>query len=83
MTDHYIPEPPPEEYTSEYLYRELNRVSELLEIMLDGQIDRAYAPPIRPRDGMIRYADGTYWDPGIGRGIYYYDSTKSKWIPFA
>ena len=29
--------------------------------------------PVRPRDGMIVAADGTNWDPGSGRGVYYYD----------
>lgn len=34
--------------------------------------------PTRPREGMIRFADGTDWDPGSGRGLYQYVSTA--WV---
>lgn len=37
-----------------------------------------YAAPLRPRDGMIVFADGTSWDPGGGRGVYVYSS--SAWV---
>lgn len=82
MTERYIPDPPPMEYEAEYLYRELTRISILLEIILDGQIDKTYEEPARPRDGMIRLADGVQWNPGLGRGLYWYDATLSKWVPF-
>lgn len=29
-----------------------------------------HAAPLRPRDGMIIYADGTDFDPGAGEGVY-------------
>jgi len=32
------------------------------------------APP-RPKPGMIRFADGTEWDPGSGEGLYVFKST--------
>jgi len=28
--------------------------------------------PLRPREGMLVYADGTGWDPGVGEGVYAY-----------
>lgn len=31
-----------------------------------------YAEPLRPREGMIVFADGTVWDPGAGKGVYTY-----------
>jgi len=31
-----------------------------------------YVEPIKPRDGMVVYADGTEWNPGSGEGIYGY-----------
>ena len=37
-----------------------------------------YAAPLRPRDGMIVFADGTTWDPGGGRGVYVYSS--AAWV---
>lgn len=27
--------------------------------------------PLRVRDGMLVYADGTNWDPGAGGGLYF------------
>jgi hypothetical protein len=30
----------------------------------------SYAPPTRPRLGMLVCADGTEWDPGSGEGLY-------------
>ena len=38
-----------------------------------GHFDPIPAPPAKPRDGDIRHADGTHWNPGGGKGIYYYD----------
>lgn len=34
--------------------------------------------PEKPREGMIRFADGTNWNPGSGRGLYQYVSTA--WV---
>jgi len=82
MTAKYIPEPAPEEWSSEYIARELQRVSDLLSDLLEGFIEITYVAPVKPRDGMLRLADGTRWDPGIGRGLYRYDSTAAKWIPY-
>lgn len=38
-----------------------------------GHLDRINVPPTKPRDGDVRYADGVDWNPGGGRGFYYYD----------
>jgi hypothetical protein len=38
----------------------------------------SYTAPDKPREGMIRFADGTTWDPGSGRGLYQYVS--SAWV---
>ena len=32
--------------------------------------------PARKYDGLTTFADGTNWNPGAGRGIYYWDSTS-------
>jgi len=31
--------------------------------------------PLKPREGDIAYADGIGWDPGDGRGMYFYGSS--------
>lgn len=33
-----------------------------------------YEAPFKPRETMIRFADGTEWNPGSGRGLYQYVS---------
>lgn len=33
-----------------------------------------FAEPLRPREGLIVYADGTTWDPGSGEGVYVYQN---------
>lgn len=45
----------------------LNRVA-------DGHLDESTAAPAAPTDGDIRFADGTIWNPGSGRGFYGYYS---------
>ena len=32
--------------------------------------------PARKYDGLTVFADGTNWNPGAGRGIYYWDSAS-------
>ena len=57
---------------SEWIWRELNRISEA--IGADGHLDleKKFVQPARPQDGDIQYADGTMWNPGGGVGIYGY-----------
>ena len=79
----WTPNPAPvnNDNLSDYLFNELNRLSDIifnLDVMRLEQtnkdpkdttigIDRG-----KPRDGDIRYADGTNWNPGSGIGIYAY-----------
>ena len=56
----------------------------LFELMLDLQdtvdeltrsfIDVTYVAPAKLQEGMIRFADGTRWNPGAGRGYYSYEN---------
>jgi hypothetical protein len=72
----YVPntfsgEPTPEALRV-YVERELLAISrEMLETQaLD--LRPIYAEPLRPRAGMIVYADGAVWNPGAGQGVYTY-----------
>jgi hypothetical protein len=57
-------------------------VEDELERFATDQIDNLqavdlrpiYNAPLRPREGMVVYADGSSWDPGSGVGPYYYGS---------
>ena len=40
-----------------------------------GGYDKTYVAPTKPRDGDVAYADGTYWNPGAGAGMYQYNGT--------
>jgi len=35
--------------------------------------------PVRPYNGMKVIADGSDWNPGSGRGVYWYDGDGSSW----
>jgi hypothetical protein len=38
------------------------------------------APPEKVFNGMRVIADGTNWNPGGGRGVYWYDEVTAQWI---
>lgn len=42
------------------------------------QLVERYSAPVKPREGLVVFADGTSWDPGSGRGVYVYSS--SVWV---
>lgn len=67
------------EITPEFLYRELERISQELELIRTGHYDITYVEPSKPRSGDIRYADGTEWNPGAGEGLYRYNISGS-WV---
>lgn len=57
------------------------RIEDLNVIVLDMQnsfFSETHAEPDKPRELMIRFADGTDWDPGNGRGLY--QRISSVWI---
>ena len=70
----YAPTPLPVTKTDlrDYLMLELNNISASIRLLPEGNLDVSYVAPSRPRDGMLRIADGTHWDPGSGAGLYYY-----------
>lgn len=55
-----------------YLYSELLKIQATIQGLSDGHLDMTHVPPAKPRDGDIRLADGTDWDPGSGQGLYCY-----------
>ena len=62
----------------EFLEIELGKIKSALDVLAAGHLDKIYAAPGRPRDGDIRYFDGTVYNPGSGVGIYYYNG--SAWV---
>lgn len=59
--------------------RELEaRLAAAVAALAAGHLDRVYTLPPKPRDGDVRYLDGSI-APGGARGVYYYDG--STWKP--
>lgn len=59
--------------------RELEiRLAATIAVLAAGHLDRCYTLPAKPRDGDVRYLDGTI-APGGTRGVYYYDNTAAAW----
>jgi hypothetical protein len=58
-----------------FLREELAKLQAVLSTVCDGQLDVTTVAPSKPRDGMLRRADGALWNPGSGQGVYcYYNS---------
>ena len=80
----YTPKPLSSAYTSlaefvRYVYDELQEVSRILNLQHEFILDETHVAPAKPREGMIRFADGTNWNPGAGKGIYgYYGGSWTK-----
>ena len=80
------PAPVDPEALPDYLFRELNRLSEIVFNIDVLRLEETYVEPgtevrkTKPRNGDIRYADGTKWNPGgTGTGIYFFNgSTWTK-----
>lgn len=63
-----------------YFYEELQRVSDALQLVQEGQfLPELHNAPSKPRNGRVAYADGTDWNPGAGKGIYFYNG--ATWVP--
>lgn len=76
----YSPEQPPtnQDEFNRYVYNELLKIQQSISALASGHIDKTYVSPTKPRDGDIRYADGTSWNPGSGAGVYYFNGTIWK-----
>lgn len=70
----YAPQSPPENAADmrRFLFGELQKISVAITALADGHVDKAHVAPEKPRDGDIRLADGTAWNPGAGQGLYVY-----------
>jgi hypothetical protein len=66
----YEPTYPGEGVTPQWIYDELQRISSTSNQPAILQFDVLYAEPPKPRDGMVVFADGTSWAPGVGGGLY-------------
>lgn len=79
-TAFYAPSEPPTslDHLRYYIKDELLKVSSVLQLLASGHVDKTFVAPTKPRDGDIRYADGTSWNPGSGAGVYYFNGSIWK-----
>lgn len=79
----YHPRPTPTEVDLNllrYLQDELHAVKDGFDTTLDIEITNE--APQTPKEGMLRIADGTGWNPdGTGKGLFIY--TGSAWMNLA
>lgn len=61
-----------------YLEEELLAISRHFSETTAIDLRPVNTPPLRPREGMIIFADGTNWNPGAGKGVYTYSS--GAWV---
>lgn len=73
-TVQYVPGQPPTDAQemARFFSSELFKIKSAIDALAAGHLDKSYAAPTKPREGDIRYADGTIWNPGSGQGIYAY-----------
>jgi hypothetical protein len=58
-----------------WLVRELNRIANGFTVASQTTtLQVLTAAPSKPVIGAFVFADGTSWNPGSGRGLYYYDA---------
>ena len=59
---------------------ELLKISVAIAALAEGHLDETHVEPTKPRDGDIRFADGTNFNPVAGgQGFYgYYNSAWHK-----
>lgn len=62
-----------------YLDRAMAQIQGVIRLLAAGHLDQTRVAPSRPRDGDIRYADGSSWNPGSGEGAYMYYA--ADWNP--
>lgn len=63
-----------------FMGNELIKIGTAISALADGHLDVTHVAPTKPRNGDIRYADGTNWNPVAGgEGFYgYYASAWHK-----
>ena len=74
----YTPGPVPQQWDPAYFANELRNIQNALALVAAGHLDSTAASPKRLREGDLRFADGTAWNPGSGKGFYGY--MNSLWV---
>ena len=57
------PVPPDPRGLQRYLREEFEKIAAAVKALAAGHLETSYAAPSKPREGDIRLADGTRWNP--------------------
>lgn len=70
----YTPSPlPSSQDLRQYVEAELLRIAQAFESVQGGVfLPVTTVAPTKPRESMVKFADGTGWNPGSGKGLYVY-----------
>ena len=60
------------------LERRIEELQDQLTELINNLSAVRTSAPKKVREGLLAFADGTYWDPGSGRGLYQYVS--GSWV---
>lgn len=59
---------------ADFLNGQFQKLNEVVTQLLVSRSPVLYSAPLKPRVGVLAYADGTVWDPGSGEGMYEFRS---------
>ena len=78
----YVPGNPPDDPAQlpRFLQAELAKLSGALDLLISGHLDKTTVAPAKPREGDLRLADGTLWNPGSGIGVYCFYAGSWKFL---
>jgi hypothetical protein len=77
----YAPNPPPSNPADlqRFLINELQTIQTAINLIAAGHVDVTHVAPAKPREGDIRLADGTNWNP-TGSGKRFVGYRGGVWV---
>ena len=76
----YFPNKSPNEYDEGFVSSEFSKISFAIDQVSMGHLDVQNVAPDKPRQGDLRYADGSNWNPSAGgEGIYFFNAAGA-WV---
>jgi len=75
--------PIPKEDAPEWMNEYFRQINDYLSNLEDPVIEPIHVEPFRNYDGQLIFADGTDFNPGGGRALYFWNSFKPGWVLIA
>lgn len=68
------------ERLEQYTFEQLQKLFILADLLVSGHHEITYREPAKREEAVIVYADGTLWNPGSGKGFYYWNGSAWTFI---